>query len=316
MKGRVRKRARFFLLMIKRVGGFARKHLAWLLLGGGMLFLLFAPSCDRVEEAQGFLKSSQYIIGNGILLGLEVDGKPRVAFLTCRHVIEDKMLATGRAFADRAAEENELFFNNSGWGFWYKGFGRIDAGRWQKAPDSDQDFAWIVLTDDELNSFAGASPSFIRIPKDSFDTTSDVLRACDFLAKGFHMGSSVKLSHMFAPVTGSGGAAEKIYWPTYLKIPFSSSMVAIVYGESGHLIGDRATINVSCEDARGIRHGQLDVLTIDVPAHVNISGSPVFASIDGRNYLVGIFVAFSEDGTSSFQSLDRVLPYIRESLLK
>lgn len=269
-----------------------------------------------MEEAHGILKSDRFVVGNGVLVGLEVGGKPRVAFVTCRHVITDRMIATGRSFLDRAADENYLYFNKRGWGFWYKGFNNIDSKRWNLSPYADQDFAWIVLTEDELSSFANGSPSYCRMPRDLFDEDSDILKASDFRTRGFSIGSPVELMHMFSPVTGEGEPCEKFYWQTYIKVPSSAYMLANVYSESGSLIKGQSPIRVDNVDAGGHSSNVLDVMTMDIRAHVNISGSPVFTNLGGKRYLIGLQVAYSADGSSAFQSLDRILPHIRDSLLR
>ena len=128
------------------------KRITLIATGAAILaFALFAPSLDRQEEMHGYLRSGKYVIGNGIMVGIATN---RIAFLTCRHVIMEKMLETGLSFVDKATEGNAICINREGKGFVYETISNIDPARWHFASDSDQDFAWIVLTDSELRKIA------------------------------------------------------------------------------------------------------------------------------------------------------------------
>ncbi len=296
---------------------FARKYAIYLTFAVVALFLSFAPSCDSLEEAHGIIKSGRYIIGNGILVGAKVHGKPRIAFVTCRHVIDASMLATRRSFLDSPSSENIIYLNKRPWGFWYKGISNIDPKRWHTIADSGQDVAWLILSDEEVSRFAGGNPSYVTLPEDPLDAASGVLRPIEFCAKNVGVGTTVSLMHIMAPVTGHGGPACKIYWHTFFNMPFTSAMNAIVYSERGKILDQRSDVTMFGEDAHGIHSSTLQrAMIVDISAHDNMSGAPLFAAVDGSRKLIGILNAAGHEGTSICQPLDSAVFAIRESLSK
>lgn len=282
---------------------------------GALGFLWLAPSHDRVEEAHGFVVSGKYLVGNGVLVGMRVDGKDRVAFLTSRSVVTCKMLETGRSFKDTPAEENRLCLNMVGSGFRYVEFDNIDPRRWQLSPIADQDFAWIVLNDEEIAALGGV-PNYLRLPTNPLDRTHDVAHERDSLALKVELGSDLTVTRLVAPVFGKGRAASMWYYDSMFRIPvpFASSVCAVAMQDSGRLVARKQRVPLSKDDACGLEKYEAVVSQMAISSHANNSGSPVFVKDAGGHFRIfGLLVGMGDE-CAFFQTLDRILPFVCESL--
>lgn len=278
-------------------------------------FMWLAPSCDRLEEAHGFVLSGKYLVGNGVLVGMQVDGKDRVAFLTSRNAVTCKMLETGRSFADAPADENRLCINKVGSGFRYVEFDNINPRRWQISPIADQDFAWIVLNEEELAALGGV-PSYLHLPNGPLDSSPDVAREHDCLAMKIDVGSDLAVTRLVGPVFGKGRAASMWYFDSVFRIsvPFASSVCAVAVQDLGKLAAHSQRITMLNDDARGVKESELTVLQMALSTHANNSGSPVFVKdLEGHPRFFGILVGLGEE-CAFFQTLDRILPFVCKSL--
>ena len=275
-------------------------------------FTLFAPSLDRQEEMHGYLRSGNYVIGNGIMVGIDTN---RIAFLTCRHVVTEKMLETGLSFVDKASDGNAICINRKGKGFVYATIANIDPARWHFAPDADLDFAWIVLTDEELRQIASdGCPPFIQLPADSHSQAPELVTEWDFSDMGIDAGSSVSVLRLFSPVLGSGSAEKLFYLNLFLRIPFRGESIGLTTRRNATLISRRINMRVVSNDPINQFDQVMPVFITDLPGHVNVSGSPVFArQKNGKRSLIGIMNSSTGDATG-FQSLDRVIAPIRQTL--
>ncbi len=277
-----------------------------------MLFTLFAPSLDRQEEMHGYLRSGRFVIGNGIMVGIATN---RIAFLTCRHVVTEKMLETRRSFIDKATDDNAICINRKGYGFVYETISNIDPARWHFADDNGQDFAWIVLTDDELHKIApDGCPPFIQLPQDLYSEAPELITEWHFENNGIGIGTPVSAIRFFSPVLGEGSAEKLHYYNVFLKIPFFEKSIGIATRKETTLQSRRMQLRVTSNDPINHLDQIMPSFIIDLPSHVNNSGSPVFAiSDDGSKSLIGIINA-SKGNASAFQTLDRVIKPIRQSL--
>lgn len=298
---------------------FLKKHWLLVVVLVAAAFLVLAPSCDRLEEAHGFLKSDKWIVGNGVIVGVEHEGVNRFFFVTCRHVVVCKMLATGRSFVDAPAEENRIFFNKPGWGFWCSSINNIDPSRWMTCKNRDADFAWIELTRDELDMIVGKSrePVCVWLSLDALDPKDDLMRKWAYAVNGFDCGSEVSVMSLFSPVTGSGDPRKMLYWPTWVHFPVLNDMLAIVYEKSVNV----NSMSVRCEfplepNSLGWDSAWVNGLMIDGDSHVNKSGSPIFASAknDSHKKLLGV-IAGTWDGNTIVQPIDPLVIALRDSIV-
>ena len=285
-----------------------------------LAFLMLAPSCDRIEEAHGFVKSGKWIVGNGVIVGVEHDGANRFYFVTCRHVVICKMLATGRSFVDAPAEENRIFFNKPGWGFWYSSINNIDPSRWMTCKDRDADLAWIELTRDELDMIAGKGhePVCVCLSLDALTSKDGIMRKWDYAVNGFDCGSVVSVMSLFSPVTGSGDPRKMFYWPTWIHFPVLNDMLAVVYEESVKVNSLSVRRELPLEpNSLGWNSAGVNGLMIDGVSHVNKSGSPIFASVknDSSERLLGV-IAGTGGGNTIVQPIDPFVIALRGSNAK
>ena len=289
------------------------EYAAWITVFAAILaFALFAPSLDRQEEMHGYLRSGKYVIGNGIMVGIATN---RIAFLTCRHVVTEKMLETGLSFVDKATEGNAICINRKGKGFVYETISNIDPARWHFASGSDQDFAWIVLTDSELRKIApDGCPPFIQLPRDSHSEAPELVTEWNFVLKGIDIGSRVSVLRFFSPVLGEGSAEKLKYLNLFLRVPFLGESIGVTTRREATLQSRRTQLRVMSNDPINNLDQVMPSFIIDMSGHVNISGSPVFADQkDGVPSLIGM-VNSSTGDTTGFQTLDRVVESIRKSL--
>lgn len=277
-----------------------------------VVFALFAPSFDRQEEMHGYLRSGKYVIGNGIMVGIDTN---RIAFLTCRHVVTEKMLETGLSFIDKATADNAICINRKGRGFVYATIANIDPARWHFAPDADHDFAWIVLTDDELRKIApDGCPPFIMLPADSHSQTPELITEWYFPDMNIDVGSRVSVLRLFSPVLGQGSAENLSYLNLFLQIPFRGESIALTTRCDATLRSRRINQRVVSNDPINRFDQVMPLFVTDMPGHVNVSGSPVFAEQkDGKRPLIGL-INSSTGNASGFQSLDCIIAPIRRSL--
>lgn len=274
----------------------------------------FLPSCRRIDEAHGFIKSGKYVVGNGILVGLIENGSPRIAFLTCRHVLTAKMRKTGKSFIDESSEDNRLFLRRRNRQFVYHDMGSIEPSRWLTVSDFEYDFAWIVLSDDELHTMTGTSmPEFVDVSEDEnvVDRDCKIILEGVFPAYGIDVGTRVDILTLCSPVTRPTEKTEK-YWSPWLDFPWL--FLGLTYQSSSRIVNAHIARCIYDDLGRGTKRPQTEILS---SWHVNNSGSPLFYSYDqhgGRHSaLIGLLVSTSDAG-SGFQTLDRVLPALRKSL--
>lgn len=276
------------------------------LLFWGSLALAFAlfvavicvvPSCDKTEEFQGFLMSDGIVKGCGFLLGLEKNGQTNVLFVTCRHVLEERMLATNRNFLDGPSDGNAIFLNMRGAGFRYRKISNINPSRWHLSKSRSEDIAWIALTESESGSFAGQG----RLPVLAWiNGSEDGLRAVNEIQMMFRLGIKVgtevevvklmSMKDMLFPLSG------------VLPLPYCGLSLANAYESIGRI--EEMGVMTDVEDSHNnvIR---MRLHRTSCPAHQNNSGSPV---LYGQN-VIGLVVAVRSGSEAAFQCLDPIYEY-------
>lgn len=290
-----------------------------------VFFLIFAPSCDRIEEAHGFVRSDGYTIGNGVLVGCEVDGKPRLAFLTCRHVVTSRMATSNRAFGEIASKDNFIFLNKSGKGFQYVGLNEIDPRRWCTVSDLWCDIAWIALNDDEVRLFSGSKkmPAFVNISESWQNKDGGFVRVHALGNEVDMMKCSLSVYSLFSPVFGpSDDPHKQMYLKTVFPLPFSTlSFGLAMYQKPSATSSSYILLSNGPElDFYGKKmRVPMRIYDIQWSAHVNKSGSPVFATVEndadkGRALIGLVALTNDEKGEAGFISLDTAIPSIRSSL--
>lgn len=275
-------------------------------------FLLFSPSFDIQEEMHGYVRSGKYVIGNGIMVGIATN---KVAFLTCRHVVTEKMLETYLSFIDKAMDDNAICINTKGRGFVYSTISNIDPSRWHFPKEPDLDFAWLILTDKERKLIAadGILP-FIQLPKDSLSSSMNLITESNFPIEDIDINASLTVLQFFSPVLGEGDASQLRYYNVFYQLPFLEKSIGITTRRNAILLSRRTSIPVRSNDQINNFDQNQFGYVINIPSHVNASGSPVFGRRkDGISALLGIITA-SNGAQSFFQTLDRVIPQIRETL--
>lgn len=273
------------------------------------LVLWFGPSFDRIEETHGVLKSDRFLIGNGVLVGMEHEGRQHIMFLTCRHVLEEKMVETQRAFIDGPTSGNQMCIRCRGKGFRYVTYSNIDPARWLTVEEADRDFAWIELSKEELEQISGQGqlPSYLDLTDGSTQSVGRVVCESDYPTVDVEEGSEVSIYSLVAPVTGRGGPSDKLYWPTFLKLPFLNRFLGWCWKSSVPIVQIGAEIPIDGQ----LRRENLIAASI----HVNNSGSPVFAqSKSGEEILVGLVTTENNRCGGGFQSLTSVIYAIRHSI--
>lgn len=291
---------------------------------GVLLFLLLAPGCDRLEEAHGFVRSGGYTIGNGVLVGCRVEGKPRVALLTCRHVVTARMLETGKAFAEVSQEDNYIYLNKRGWGFGYAALNNIDPTRWLTVKDLKYDFAWIILNESEISRVAGSADalSFVNIAEDGQDRSGGFVceRRFGEIVNDENTGPFVY--SLFSQVLGPANEPTKqFYFPCILRLPWVKMAWGIVTRQRAKMTSSDRIIpwpKIPTDLCGRKYETSIPAYGMKWSSHVNKSGSPVFVQV-GENgekglALSGIVTISDNKEFTGFQSLDAVLPDIRESL--
>ena len=276
------------------------------------LFLFLAPSMDRQEEMHGFICSGKYVVGNGFLVGTSSN---RIAFVTCDHVITEKMMTTGLAFNDVASKDNAICINIKGKGFVYTKIAEIDPKRWCFPKDKSLDIAWIVLKDEEIQKIASDSlPLYLQLPTNFYANSVDIIREANFPIDGIEINSEVSSLQLFSPVTGTGDATKLKYFNLYYNVPFFDLSLGVTTRRKTRLYSQRSTIRSRSNDPINSFDRFLSGYVLNLSGHVNCSGSPVFSkSKDGKSKLIGIITA-SNGSHTFFQTLDRVIPQIRETL--
>lgn len=310
------------MLFARLKKGYCRTLLRYgvlIVFAGAIGFLWLAPSCDRFEEAHGFLKSGKWIVGNGVTVGVEYNGVNRFFFVTCRHVLVCKMLSTGSSFVDAPAEDNRIFFNKPGCGFRYSSINNIDPARWMTCKNRGADFAWIELTRDELDMIVGQShePACVWLSLDTLVPKDDFMRKWAYAVNGFDCGSEVSVMSLFSPVTGSGDPRKMHYWPTWIHFTPLKDMLAVVYEKSANVNSISARYELPLEpNSLGWNSVGVNGLIIDGVSHVNKSGSPVFASTenDSRGKLLGV-IAGTADGNTIVQPIDPFVIALRDLIV-
>ena len=275
-------------------------------------FLLFSPSFDIQEEMHGYVRSGKYVIGNGIMVGIATN---KVAFLTCRHVVTEKMLETYLSFIDKAMDDNAICINTKGRGFVYSTISNIDPSRWHFPKEQDLDFAWLILTDKERKLIAadGILP-FIQLPKDSLSSSMNLITESNFPIEDIDINASLTVLQFFSPVLGEGDASQLRYYNVFYQLPFLEKSIGITTRRNAILLSRRTSIPVRSNDQINNFDQNQFGYVINIPSHANASGSPVFGRRkDGSSALIGIITA-SNGAQSFFQTFDRVIPQISETL--
>lgn len=290
-----------------------RKHKLCLGILAMLLIAWHAPSLDRLEEAHGFLFADGILRGNGVLVGTKIDGVDRVAFLTCKHVVTTPYLPANIAYAGEARDGYGLYLNRPGKGFRYVRLSNINPKRWHLAKDADIDFAWIVLSDEEVRMISGRNgPTYIQLQKGFMSKSEDMLCLHDFMYEGVTDGTEVETTRVLALVVGNQlDPVSCRYYSAIRTIPFTNNALALACQSRGTLlrIGHDVNIHDYCDG--NVRRR---VSTFDTGSSIGCSGSPVFAQDgDGHKKLVGLVIGGNND-ISHFQSLDFALTELHESL--
>ena len=300
---------------IRPIIQFAQKNMMYIFFFVLPMIIWLVPSFDRMEETHGFLYADGILRGNGILVGTKVDGVDRVAFLTCKHVVTTPYLPANVAYINGARDSYGLYLNSPGKAFQYICLSNINPRRWHLAKDDDADFAWIVLSDDEIQKISGPKgPAYVQLQKSIMSKNEGMLCLRDFLLAGVQEGSEVENTRLFSRV--SGNQFDPIscrYFSLVAKIPFAEKILALVIQKRGTLLrmGHDITLHDYCAGEVCRR-----VSTFDIGCSIGCSGSPVFArDKNGSRKLLGLIVGGNRN-FSHFQSLDFALTELRESLEK
>lgn len=264
--------------------------------------VLFAlPSCDKTEEFQGFLMSDGIVKGCGFLLGLEKDGQTNVLFVTCRHVLEERMQATRRNFLDGPSDGNAIFLNVRGAGFRYRKISNINPSRWHLSKSRSDDIAWIELTESECESFAGKGRlpvlAWLNGEDDQFSAIGEVRMHSRL---GVKVGSEVEIVKLMS-------MKDKLFpFSGVLPLPYCKLALANAYESSGRIEEMRIAAEVKDSDDVSI---WMRLNRTSCSAHQNNSGSPVLY----KQNVIGLVVAVRNGREAAFQCLDPIFAYYRLS---
>lgn len=276
-----------------------------------LLCLCFGPSLDVQQEAHGYIVSDGYVTGNGVLIRDSVNGKDRIRFLTCRHVVTAVMLTNYRAFIDLPTPENAIYIREPGTAFRYIKFSNIEPLRWKTIDDERYDFAWIELTDDEINTLSSSGRKLSAI-----DLDEDVALLRHASHRVFKEGHEVEVTSLFAPVYGSGPAHTKSYYWPRIPLVFINRTISLSHNRKAKVLIVNKDVKVEKVGREGVGEVMRPQMILDLPIHVNISGSPVFSYFeeDGQRVrkLVGLMDVGIGEGHSGFQTLDAVIPLLRD----
>ena len=262
----------------------------------GTLVLLVLPSCDKTEELQGFLMSDGIVKGGGFLIGLEKNGQTNVLFVTCRHVLEDRMLLTGRNFLDGPSDGNAIFLNMRGAGFRYRKISNIEPSRWRLSGSRAEDVAWLELTESECRSFAGEGRipvvAWIGEAKGGFRAVNEIQMVYRLGVKPGEEVTTIKLmsaTDMLFPLSG------------VLPFPYFNLALANAYESTGIVEQLGFSTDVGSSDGSRICKR---MHRIACSAHKNNSGSPVLY----KGHVIGLIVA-ANGPESAFQCLDPIFKH-------
>ena len=229
---------------IRPIIQFAQKNMMYIFFFVLPMIIWHVPSFDRMEETHGFLYADGILRGNGILVGTKVDGVDRVAFLTCKHVVTTPYLPANVAYINGARDSYGLYLNSPGKAFQYICLSNINPRRWHLAKDDDADFAWIVLSDDEIQKISGPKgPAYVQLQKSIMSKNEGMLCLRDFLLAGVQEGSEVENTRLFSRV--SGNQFDPIscrYFSLVAKIPFAEKFWRWLF-KSGELCFAWGTIS-------------------------------------------------------------------------
>jgi hypothetical protein len=229
---------------IRPIIQFAQKNMMYIFFFVLPMIIWHVPSFDRMEETHGFLYADGILRGNGILVGTKVDGVDRVAFLTCKHVVTTPYLPANVAYINGARDSYGLYLNSPGKAFQYICLSNINPRRWHLAKDDDADFAWIVLSDDEIQKISGPKgPAYVQLQKSIMSKNEGMLCLRDFLLAGVQEGSEVENTRLFSRV--SGNQFDPIscrYFSLVAKIPFAEKILRWLF-KSGELCFAWGTIS-------------------------------------------------------------------------
>lgn len=259
--------------------------------------LLILPSCDKTEEFQGFLMSDGIVKGCGFLLGLEKNGQTNVLFVTCRHVLEERMLESRRNFLDGSSDGNAIFLNMRGAGFRYRKISNIDPSRWHLSKRRSEDIAWIELTESECESFAGKGRlpvlAWLNGDDDQFSAVGEVRMHSRL---GIKVGSEVEIIKLMS-------MKDKLFpLSGVLPLPYCDRSLANAYESSGRIEEMRVVADVEDSHHNVIR---MRLNRTSCSAHKNNSGSPVLY----KQNVIGLVVAVRDDGAAAFQCLDPIFEH-------
>lgn len=299
---------------------FNKRDFGWTLLGLGVAALLiapFLPSLDRQEEAHAFFVSDGYVKGNGVLVGAEVDGELKLALLTCKHIVTEKMLSHGHSYVSCPDVREKIFLNVPHRGFCYWELAAIPSARWHLASDSRQDFAWLILSREEVRRIApNGEISCFRLPKDGCDLDSDICPGYALFANDMGDASALSCYSVYSPVLGDPrDPREQWFSNLYISLPGLGSCLAVTTRRRLHgplcIVGE----DVETLDAGGRQVRRFQMVAAKGDGGPNSSGSPVLVSMEGKDksLLAGVVVACNGTGIA-FQTLDKILPELRESL--
>lgn len=258
--------------------------------------LLILPSCDRTEEIQGFLMSDGIVKGCGFLLGFEKNGQTNVLFVTCRHVVEERMLESRRNFLDGPSDGNAIFLNVRGAGFRYRKISNIEPSRWHLSKSRSEDIAWIELTEAECESFAGKGRlpvlAWLNGDDDQFSAVGEVRMHSRL---GIKVGSEVEVVKLMSMKD------MRFLLSGVQSLPYSKLALANAYKSSGRIKQMRVVKDVE-DSYHNVTRMRLYMTSCS--AHKNNSGSPVLY----KQNVIGLVVA-AQNGAAAFQCLDPIFEY-------
>ena len=259
----------------------------------GTLVLLVSPSCDKTEELQGFLMSDGFVKGCGFLLGIEANGRTNVLFVTCRHVLEERMRISGRNFLDGPTDGDAIFLNMRGAGFRYRKISNIEPSRWHLSKSMAEDVAWLELTEAERKSFAGEDgmPVLAWIGE-----AGEGLRAATEMEMVYRLG--VKAGEEVTIIKMMSMTDMRLLLSGVLPFPYCGFALANAYESSGMVeqLGFTTDVGTSAGFKIGMRMHR-----IACSAHKNNSGSHVLY----KGHVIRLVVA-ANGPESAFQCLDPI----------
>lgn len=285
-----------------------------------LIIAAFTPSIDKCGEVHGNIKAGRFLIGNGVLVGCSQDGEDKVAFLTCRHVLTERMLQTGRAFIEDVSPDNAINIREKGKAFRYVSLSNIDPKRWLTVPDVKYDFAWMILTTEECARIFGSNGSAIYVDlvkNDSdlgFESIADILNACRT------KDAEVEMCTTLAPVIGRNPATA-FYLPSLILIPGFGRYLALSTMDDRQIVKPSVVqVPIITTSLEGMYRVARPCIQFTFGGHVNNSGSPVFAEMKDsdktRCVLLGLVIAgFGETmEIGAFQPIDFVCSPILDTL--